>query len=79
MTDLRRARLKAQQAILDAANRYTHRRNGSQRNLFKKHLNEAVCIVRRARLVDNDTLAEAGFNSIREAEVMTDQHHHQGR
>ena len=51
---------KARNKILAEANRH---RSWSTRPLSMRHLQRAVCIVRRRRLVDGDTLIEAGFNA----------------
>ena len=53
---------KAQQKILQSANRYRRRMRTSTKPLGRRHLNHAVCIVRRHKLLKPETIAAAGFN-----------------
>ena len=61
-------RREARAQILAAVNRGRHRENARRRTtfllpvLYAKHLQQAVCIARRGRLVENDVLVTAGFN-----------------
>lgn len=65
----RLARRKARQRIIQAANTHRlrlHRRYGHQDPLSlltDRHLQRAVCIVRRNRLVKADVLTTAGFRA----------------
>lgn len=58
----RRERNKARQRILKAANKRVG--YSSDRHLGMRNLQEAVMIVRRFRLVKDETLVKAGFNPI---------------
>lgn len=49
--------------ILDAANVHRQRLNPGAPALHRRHLQTAVCIVRRNRLVKPDVLTSAGYNS----------------
>ncbi len=56
------AALKARRKIVDKAWAFRLRNGRSVKPITMRHLNEAVCICRRNRLVSRSTLAAAGFN-----------------
>lgn len=60
MTDRQKARAK----ILTAANRHQIAVCGTARAPYRmRHIQQAVCVVRRSRLVPAGVLADAGFNA----------------
>lgn len=54
------ARRQAREEIISVSNRA--RRNTNQKPNTMRNLNEAVCAVRRRRLVTDEVLVTAGFN-----------------
>ena len=61
-SDGRLARNGARQEIVDAANK---NRGWSTKPFSQRRINDAVCVVRRRRLVSDEVLVEAGFNMVR--------------
>lgn len=63
------ARSAARREILAAVNRARRAENAKRRTsfllpvLYGRHLQQAVCIARRQRLVENRVLVAAGFNA----------------
>lgn len=61
----------ARQTILEAVNEYLDERYqagvGLDRHLDMRHINEAVCIARRQKLVEPELFSYAGFNSSKSA------------
>lgn len=53
---------EARQEILDAANKFTTAKDRGGRVMYPRHINLAVCVVRRRKLVKPDVLIAAGFN-----------------
>jgi hypothetical protein len=56
---------RARQDILDAANNYLAGRPNTWRLLGRRHIQDAVCIVRRKLLLSDETLHAAGFNGVK--------------
>lgn len=65
MKDRIPSRDRARVDVLDAANNYLAGRPHSWRVLGPRHIQEAVCIVRRRLLLSDATLHAAGFNGVR--------------
>lgn len=60
-TQEQEAKLEARKQILKAANRV--REDFILDPLLARHIEQAVCIVRRRQLVDPEVLVTAGFNA----------------
>lgn len=56
------ARNEARTKIVQAANRHAARRRGKAPYTMR-HIQQAVCIVRRRRLVSDDIIVAAGYNA----------------
>lgn len=67
-TEVRKRRASARRKIVDAANAHRRKLRGAGTPLdplTMRHLERAVCIVRRARAVGDDVLVDAGFRGAR--------------